>query len=98
MVTVQGVVEAFFKAAQTTAKAVSGGGEDHAAASTAEEVEQVNEEVGDGFVFAGLAGEEEEVFTAVLVADAFEDGVEGLQLVGVEGTAEDDPRESIYIT
>jgi hypothetical protein len=40
--------------------------------------------VGHGFVLATLAAKEEEVFTAVLVADAVNDGVERLELVFVK--------------
>lgn len=59
------------------------GGEDHVATSALEKVEQVNEEVGDGFIFAGLAAEKKEEFTAAAVADAVDDGIEGLELVVV---------------
>ncbi len=45
--------------------------------------------MGDGFIFAGLAGEDEEEFAAVVVADGVEDGVEGLELVVVEGQADE---------
>ena len=81
---VPGVVEALFEAAHAAAEAVAGGGEDHIAPFALQEVEQVDEQVGDGFVLAALAAEEEQVFTAVLVADAVDDRVERLELVVVE--------------
>jgi hypothetical protein len=45
--------------------------------------------VGDGFVFAGLAAEDEEVFTAMAVEDAVSDGGQWPALVVVEGEIED---------
>ena len=89
LVPVKGIVEPLFETVKAAAEAVAGGGEDHAAPFAAHQVEQVDEEMGNGFVFAGLATEEEKVLTAVLVADAVDDGVERLQLVGVEGQAND---------
>ncbi len=67
---VEGVVEAFFEAADAPAEGVAGGAVDDGAAAALEQVEQVDEELGDGFVFAGLAGEDEEEFTAVAAEDA----------------------------
>ena len=54
-----------------------------------QEVEEVGEELGEGFVFAGLAGHDEEDFVAAVVGDAVHDGAGGIELVGVEGGLQD---------
>ncbi len=83
------VVEVFFEAADATADVVADGGVDDVAAGAVQEVEEVGEELGDGFVFAGLAGHDEEDFVAAVVVDAVDDGAGGVELVGVEGGLED---------
>ena len=80
---------ALFEAADAPAEAVAGGAVDDGAAGSLEEVEEVDEELGQGFVFAGLAGEDEEEFTAVSAADGVENGVERPALVGEEGQADE---------
>ena len=57
---VPGVVEAVFEAVEARAQDVTGGAVDDAGAGALEEVEEAGEELGDGFVFAGLAGEDEQ--------------------------------------
>jgi hypothetical protein len=81
MVAVEGVVEPFLQALYPAAQAIARGCENHIASFALQEIEHVNEQVGHGFVLATLAAKEEEVFTAVLVADAVNDGVERLELV-----------------
>ena len=61
---VEGVVKAFFEATNDAAEAVAGCAEDDGAAAALEEVEEVDEELGKGFVFTGLAGKDEEEFAA----------------------------------
>ena len=81
MVAVEGIVEPFLQALHPAAQAIARGGEYHIASFSLQEIEQINEQVGHGFVLATLAAEEEEVFTAVLVADAIDDGIKRLELV-----------------
>ena len=90
---VEGVVEALLQAAHAAAETVAGGGEDHIAPFAAQDIEHVDEQVGHRFVFAGLAAEEEQVFTAVLLADAVDDRVERPELVVVERQAQGMARE-----
>ena len=84
MVAVEGVVEPFLQALYPAAQAIARGCENHIASFALQEIEQINEQVGHGFVLATLAAKEEEVFTAVLVADAVDDGVERPELVFVK--------------
>jgi hypothetical protein len=80
---VPGVVKVFFEAAQATADVVADGGVDDAAAGAGVDVEEIDEELGDCFVFAGLAGHNDQEFMATMEADRFDDGASGLKLVGV---------------
>jgi len=91
------VVEMFFEAADAAADVVGDGGVDYVAAGAVEEVEQVHKELGDGFVFAGLAGHNEQDFIAAGVGDAIHDGAGGFELVGVEGRFEDVVGEEGYV-
>ena len=78
-----------FEAADAAAEAVADGPVDDGPTLELEQVHEVDEELGDGFVFAGLAGEDEEELAAVAVQYAVEDGADGLELVVVEGQLED---------
>jgi hypothetical protein len=86
---VEGVVEAFFEAADAPAEGVADGAVDDGSAAALKQVEQLDEQMGDGFVFAGLAGEDEEEFVALAAEDAGDDGLEGVELVVVERQLED---------
>src|SRR5687767_24901 len=62
-----------------------GGGDDHGAATEAEVGEEEGLELSEGFVCAGLAGEEDGMGATVASVDGFDEWGDGLQLVGAEG-------------
>jgi hypothetical protein len=94
---IERVVEAGLQALDAETQGVAGGGVDDVAAGAVVEVEEVDEELGDSFVFAGLAGEDEEEFEASAMEDALQDGAGGLELVGSQGELEDQVGEGIQV-
>ena len=91
------VVEVLFQAADATADVVADGGVDDVAAGAVQQVEQVAQKLGDRFIFAGLAGHDEQDFVATGTGYAVHNGAGGVELVGVERGLQNVAREGFDV-
>lgn len=88
-----GGVEPLLQPSHAPAQPVADRAVDDLAAVALEDGQQVDQQMGDGLVFARLAGEDEEEFAAAAIEYRVDDGAQGFDLVGVEGHADEDARE-----